>query len=110
MREERRRIDRLDLLWGFADRLQRVAVLAIAVGGGRGETILEHVRDRGTRLRRVRTFVPDDRQRIERLLGAPPGIGDDRDARVLHFHYLLHAGHAGDLALVVTCKLAAEYR
>jgi hypothetical protein len=50
------------------------------------------------------------RERFERLFGLPPGIGDDRNGGVLHPHHLLHAGHANDLALVVTLELAAKYR
>ena len=110
MREEGRRIDGIDLLRGFADGFQRIAVLPVAIGGGRIEAILEHFRDRRTRFRRPFALVPDDRKRIERLLGAPPRIGDDSHGGVLHPHHLLHAGHAGDLALVITLQLAAKYR
>ena len=46
VREERRCVDRIELLGGFADSLQRVAVLPIAIGGGGVEAILEHFRDR----------------------------------------------------------------
>ena len=110
VREEGRRVDRIDLRRGFPDGLQRVAVLPIAIGGGCVEAVLELLGDRRTRLRAVRTLIPDNRERIERLLGVPPGIGDNRNGGVLDPHHLLHAGHAGDLALVVTRELAAEYR
>ena len=53
VREERRRIDRLDLLRRLVDRLQRIAVLAVAVGRGGGEAFLEHAR-RCWRWRRCR--------------------------------------------------------
>ncbi len=98
VREERRRIDRLDLLRRLFDGFQRIAVLAIAVGRGRGQAFLELLGDAGARDIAVAGFVPDDGQRIERLLGAPPGVGDHRNAGVLHLHHLLHAGHSGDLA------------
>ena len=55
-------------------------------------------------------FVPDDRQRIERGLGVPPGIGHDGDAGVADLHDLLHARHALDLGGVEALHLAAEDR
>ena len=61
-------------------------------------------------MRRRRALVPDNRKRIERLFGAPPRVGDDSHGGVLHLHHFLHAGHAGDLALVIALELAAEYR
>ena len=91
MGEERRAVDRLDLFRRALDRLGRVAVLPRAVGGGRGQTLLEVLGDGRARLRCARALVPDDRQRIERRLRPPPGIGDDRDAGVLHLHHLAHA-------------------
>ena len=97
VRQERRGIDGIDSLRSFADCLERIAILPIAIGGCGVEAFLEHLRDRRARLRRPCPLIPDDRQRVERLLGAPPGIGDDSDGGVLYLHHLLHAGHAGDL-------------
>jgi hypothetical protein len=82
MGEERRRIDGLDLFRCLLDRLERVAVLALAIGLFRSEAFLEMLGNRGAGHLRVGSFVPHDRQRIERRLGAPPGVGDDRDRRV----------------------------
>ena len=42
----------------------------------------------------VRALVPVDRQRVERGLGAPPGVGDHRHGAVADLHHLLHAGRA----------------
>ena len=56
----------------------------------------------------VLAFVPDDRQRIERGLGVPPGVGDDGDRGVADLHHLLDAFHVGDLGFVVALQLAAE--
>ena len=50
--------------------------------------------DRGARDLGVRALVPDDRQRVERGLGLPPGVGDDGDGGVADLHDLLHARHA----------------
>ena len=110
MGQERRAVDRLDLFRRALDRLGRVAVLPRAVGGARGQTLLEVLGDGRVRLRCSRALVPDDRQRIERRFRPPPGIGDHGDAGVLHLHDLAHAGHAGDLRLVVALQLAAEHR
>ena len=107
VREEGGRVDRIDLGRGFPDCLQRIAVPPLAICGGCGETVLEHLGDRSAGLRGVWTLVPDHRERLERLLGLPPGIGDDRNGGFLHPHHLLHAGHAGDSALVVALELAA---
>ena len=108
--EERRRIDRLDLLRRLVDGLQRIAVLALAVGRCRGEALLELLGDARARDVAVAGLVPDDGQRVERLLGAPPGVGHHGNAGVLDLHHLLHAGHSGDLALVEALQLAAEHR
>ena len=43
---------------------------------------------------RVLALVPLDRQRVERGLGLPPGVGDHRDRVVVDLHDLLHARHA----------------
>ena len=53
VRQERRRIHRLDLLRGFRDGLQRIAVLAVAVGLLGREAFLQHAR-RCWRWRRCR--------------------------------------------------------
>ena len=55
-------------------------------------------------------FVPLDRQRVERGLGLPPGVGHDRDGVVADLHDLLHARHALDLGGVEALHLAAEHR
>ena len=82
VRQERRRIDRLDLLRGLRDGLQRIAVLAVAVGLLGGEAFLQHLGDAGVGDVAVAGLVPDDRQRVERRLGVPPGVGDDGDGVV----------------------------
>ena len=110
MREERRRIGRLDLLRRAGDRRQRVAVAPVAIGLGRGEAGLEMLGDGGARHLGVVALVPDDRQRVERGLRLPPGVGDDRDRGVLHPHDLADAGHLGDLGLVDALDLAAVDR
>src|SRR4051812_2155162 len=110
MGQEWRAVDRLDLFRRALDRLGRVAVLPRAVGGARGQAFLEVLGDGRVRLRCSRALVPDDRQRIERRFRPPPGISDHGDAGVLYLHDLAHAGHAGDLRLVVALQLAAEHR
>ena len=56
------------------------------------------------------SFVPDDRQRLERGLGLPPGVGNDGNGGIAALHHLLHARHAGDLGGVEAFHLAAEDR
>src|SRR5262249_15399188 len=87
-----------------------VAVLARAVGGAGAEPLLEVLGDRRVRHRAVSALVPDDRQRLERRLRPPPGVGDHRDGTVADLDDLAYARPAGDLALVVALHLAAEYR
>src|SRR5205823_12350026 len=52
----------------------------------------------------------DDRQRVERRLGPPPGVGNDADGRVVHFHDAMYTGPPRQLAFVIAHQLAAEYR
>ena len=71
---------------------------------------LEPFGDRRARDLGVLALVPDDRQRVERGLGLPPGVGDHRDGGIAGLHDLLHARHAGDLGGVEALELAAEHR
>src|SRR5262249_50977828 len=80
------------------------------VGLARVETLLEMLRDRGARLGGAGALVPDDRQRLERGLRAPPRVGDDRDRRVVHLDDAAYPGPPGDLRLVVADELAPEHR
>ena len=74
-------VDRLDLLDGAGNRGLGVAVLVADVGRLRiVEAFGQPFGDRLAGDFGVLAFVPDDRQRIERGLGVPPGIGDDGDA------------------------------
>ncbi len=66
--------------------------------------------DRPTRDLGVVALVPGDRQRVERGLGVPPGVGDHRDRGLLHLDDLLHARHFRDLRLVEAHDLGAEHR
>ena len=46
----------------------------------------------------VVAFVPGDRQRVERGLGVPPGVGDDRDGGVPTFMTFFTPGILATLA------------
>ena len=88
-------VDRLDLLRGAGDRGLGVAVLVADEGRLRVvETFGQPFGDRLAGDLGVVAFVPDDRQRVERGLGVPPGIGDDGDRGVVDPHHLLDALHA----------------
>ena len=87
-------VDRLDLLGGAGERRFDVAALVADEGLLGIEACLEHVGDRCARHLGVGAVVPLDRQRFERGLGVPPGIGDDRDGVVLDLHDFLDAAHA----------------
>ena len=90
-------VDRLDLLGRAGDRRLRVAVLVADKGLRRLEAFLQHLAIEALETLALLAFVPDDRQRIERGLGVPQGVGDDRDRGVADRHHLLHAVHARDL-------------
>ena len=75
-------VDRLDLLGGAGDRGLGVAVLVADEGRLRCRDLPSAFRDRRAGDLGVLAFVPDDRQRVERGLGVPPGIGDDGDGGV----------------------------
>ena len=107
VREERGRIGRLDLLRRAGDRRQGIALTPIAIGLGRGEAGLQMPGDRRARHLAVLALVPDDRQRIERGLRLPPGLGDDGDRGIADPHDLADAGHVGDLGLVDALELTA---
>ena len=72
-------VDRLDLLGGARDRGLGVAVLVADKGRLRiVEALGQPLGDRRAGDLGVVAFVPHDRQRIERGLGVPPGVGDRR--------------------------------
>ena len=103
------RYDRLDL----AQRRRAPARVAVLVADDRLRGVEAGLQRRGdgcARDRCVRAEVPLDRQRIERRLGAPPGVGDDRDGVVADRHDLLDAGTARDRGGVEALDLAAEHR
>src|SRR5215472_2478453 len=108
--EEGRAVDRLDFFGRGLDRFARVAILAFAIGVGRGEPFLQVLGDRGARRGGAWPLIPNDGEGVERGFGPPPGIGNDRDRGVFHLHDLAHAGPARDLGFVVARQLAAEYR
>ena len=104
-------VDRLDFPGGAGDGGLGVAVLVADESGLRiVEALGQPLADRFAGDLGVLAFVPDDRQRVERGLGVPPGVGDDGDGRVVDPHHLLDALHAHDLGFVIAFQLAAEYR
>ena len=104
-------VDRLDLPGGAGDRRLRVAVLVADIGRLRGvEALGQPFGDRFAGDFGVLAFVPDDRQRVERGLGVPPGVGDDGNRGVADLDHLLDALHARDLGFVKALQLAAEHR
>ena len=86
-------VDRLDLLGRAGKRGLGVAVLVADEGLLGVEAFLQPLGDRFARHFGVVAFVPDDRQRVERGLGVPPGVGDDGDGVVADLHHLLDALH-----------------
>jgi hypothetical protein len=56
------------------------------------------LRDRRARLRGAGALLPDNRQRVERSFGPPPGIGDDRDRRVVDLDGAAYPGIAAIFA------------
>ena len=110
MREEGRRVGRLDLLRRARDRRHGVAVAALAVVLGRRETVFEVLRDGRVGDLGVVAFVPLDLDGVERGLGVPPGVGDDRDRGVAHLHHFLDARHLRRLGVIEAHDLGAEHR
>src|SRR5206468_576174 len=94
-------VDRLDRLGGAGDGPLGVAVLVADEGGLRiVEAFAQPFGDRCAGDLGIGAFVPDDRQRIERGLGVPPGVGDDGDRAVADPHHFLDALHVRDLGFV----------
>ncbi len=110
VREKRRRIGRLDLPGRASDRLQRIALVALREGVGRCQPLFEVLGDQRAGLRGAGAFVPHDRQRIERALGVPPGVGHHRHRAVVDPHRALDTGARGDRGVVEADQLAAEHR
>ncbi len=103
-------VDRLDLLGSAGERGFDIAVLHADERFGRIETGLQDCVDRRARHLGARALVPNHRQCIDRGLGVPPGIRNDRDARIAHLHDLFDTWHARDLGGVEALDLAALHR
>jgi hypothetical protein len=85
-------VDRFDLLCRAGDRRSHVTLLIADECFLGVEARLEHLGDRGARYLGIRPLVPDGGQRLERGLGLPPSLGDDRDTRVADLHHLFTPG------------------
>src|SRR5262249_46864326 len=90
-------VDRLDFLGRAGQGGLRVATLVADERLLGVEAFLEPFGDRGARDLGVLALVPHDRKGIERGLGLPPAVGDDRAGIVFDFPLLLPAVVAGDL-------------
>ena len=93
MVEIRIAVDRLELAGRPLDRGERIAGLVV---GDRLVGVEAGLEERGNRRAGnfvVFGFLPGDRQGVQRLLGVPIGVGNDRDAAVADLHDLLHAWH-----------------
>ena len=101
-------IDRLDQFRGSAEGRANVAIAAAI-----GERPIERRAIFGAELlavsRRRWAEIPHDRHRLERFLGAPEIVGDDRHA-IGHGHGGDDPPAAGDCGKVVGFELAAEHR
>ena len=101
-------IDRLDQFRGRGEGRVNVAMAAAV-----GERPIERGAIFGAELvavgRSGRAEIPHDRHRLERLLGAPEIVGDDRHA-VGHRHGGDDPATAGDRGKIVGFELAAEHR
>jgi len=103
-------VDGFDFLRSARDSGFDVAVLVADERLLGVETFLQGLGNRRAGDFRMRALIPDDRQRIERGLRLPPGVGHDRDRGVADLQDFLHAGHPGDLGAVEALHLAAEHR
>ncbi len=106
VREERDRVVGLDPPHGARKTGGYVAVGAADLTLFHVQAAAHELGDLGARHAVVAAVVPDDRQRLQRALGAPPGIGHHRD-RFGHPHYAAHALHGGDGVLIDRPQLAA---
>src|SRR5262249_35079875 len=74
------------------------------------EPALEELRNRGARYFAGLARIPNDRQRLKRLMSAPIAVCDHRNPGIADLHHLLDAGHAGDLGRVEAFDLAGAHR
>ena len=103
-------VDGFDLLGRALDRLLRVARLVADEGFLGVEALLQGGVDRlGRDLAQV-TDVPVRRDRVERCLGLPVGVGHHHHRVPVDGEDLLHARHLLGLAGVEVLELAADHR
>ena len=108
--EEGRAVDRIDALDCAGNRLQSLALSAQGKSFVSAKAFLQTGINGGARLRRVRAFVPLDRQGVERLLGAPPGVGHHSDRAAIDLHRALDPRHAENLVTIKTLERPAIHR
>ena len=100
---------RLDAARGACECAGDIAVRSADLGIIRVERGAHAFKDLGRGKTRIAAIVPDDRQRLQRTLRAPPGIGHNRN-RIGHAHHATHAFHRSNNALVDRLQLAAVNR
>ena len=103
-------VNRFDLACGAGERGRGIANTITNEGLRRMEPGLHHLGERGAALLRMGPVIVGDGDLVERRLGLPPGLGDDRDGGLTDRHHLLHAGHLLRRAGVEAGDLAAEDR
>ena len=107
---ERIAVHRFNLLRRGGDRGAGVAYLVANKGLGRVQSGLVALRDHGAVDIGIGAVVPGDRQSVQGLVGAPPGVGYHHHRVVTYLEHMLDARHAAYLGVIETHKFAAEYR
>ena len=103
-------VDRFHLLHRACERGLGIAVRVADERLRSVEAFLQPCGNQFARNLGIFALVPNDRQRVERSLGLPPGIGHHRDGGIVDAHDLPHARHAGHFEFVEALEVAAEYR
>ena len=103
------RVHRFNFASAGGNRCPGIAVFIAHDGLWGVQAFLQYSGDALARYLFIRAVVPNNRQRLQRGFGTPPGVGHHSHSAVAHTHHFLHAGAFFNRCGIKAFQLAAKH-